>query len=282
MMGPSLPHGGVGMGTDMDDVWMQGYKSFFKEWVNSYTITMDVKIAEGDMIPREGISLFQTALIHTEENSKTGKKRLKQSDGECTINAAGGVGTFGTFGDVSKAKVEVGQWKRIVVSVACSETPGKKGEMRTWVDTEPGVVLKDEGIMAEGRFSIDPENLFLFSAANPAMMPGGLAIRTLRVDACFCSDQDVKQNRARDKIISVFNEERQREINKQRKGLALAELFAKPRPIWDACALVGVFGDAFIENTGFEGNSCLAWSYTVLNLALQRCLKQPLLAEVGR
>ena len=288
MMGPSLPYGGVGTGTDMgdeDDLYMSSYSRYFKEWVNSYTITMDIKInADGEgngggSIPREGISLFQTALIHTEENSKTGKKRLKQSDGECMVNSAGGVGIFGTFGDVTKASVEPGQWKRVVVSVACSQKAGKKGEMRTWVDTEPGVVLKDEGIVEEGRFALDPDSLFLFSSANAAMMPGGIAIRTVRVDANFSSDDDVKQNRARDKVISMFNEERQREINEQRKGLSLAAVFAKPRPIWDACALVGVFGDAFIENTGFEGSSCLAWSYTVLNLALQRCINQPLVSE---
>ena len=42
---------------------------------------------------------------------------MKQSDGECSVSSAGGVGTFGTFGDTTKAKVDAGQWKRVVIAV---------------------------------------------------------------------------------------------------------------------------------------------------------------------
>ena len=77
---------------------------------------------------------------------------------------------------------------------------------------------------------------------------------------------DVKERRAQDKLISMFNEQRQAEIDRQRKSLSLAKLFAKPRPVWEAVTVVGCFGDAFIEKTGFEGSSVLAWSYTVMNL----------------
>ena len=55
----------------------------------------------------------------------------------------------------------------------------------------------------------------------------------------------------------MLNEERKRKIDTQRRGLALAALFPKPRPVWSTPALVGTFGDAFIEGTGFEGSSCL-------------------------
>jgi hypothetical protein len=72
-------------------------------------------------------------------------------------------------------------------------------------------------------------------------------------------------------------EDRKAEVEKQRKGLCLAELFAKPRPMWNTLVLVGVFGDAFIENTVLEGGSNLAWSYTVLNLSMQRVMKSPLI-----
>jgi hypothetical protein len=41
------------------------YKSkFFKQTVNEYTITMDIKIAEEP--PREGLALYQTDLVHCE------------------------------------------------------------------------------------------------------------------------------------------------------------------------------------------------------------------------
>jgi hypothetical protein len=80
------------------------WKGTWKEWVNEYTITMDVKLLEEPA--REGVSLYQTALIHAEE-SKHGRHRLKQSDGEAIISSSGGVGVLGTFGDVTKAKVKV-------------------------------------------------------------------------------------------------------------------------------------------------------------------------------
>lgn len=51
----------------------------------------------------------------------------------------------------------------------------------------------------------------------------------------------------------MFNQEREREIEEQRRGLSLAAIFPKPRPVWAAPALVGLFGDPFIEGTLFEG-----------------------------
>eukprot|EP00957_Ditylum_brightwellii_P193042 14698554-Ditylum_brightwellii.AAC.1 len=77
----------------------------------------------------------------------------------------------------------------------------------------------------------------------------------------------------------MFNEERIREAELQRQGLSLAEIFAKPRPIWLAPALIGTFCDSFVENTPLEGTSYLAWSTMVLNLALQRALKHPVLVK---
>ena len=81
---------------------------------------------------------------------------------------------MGSFGDTAKAKVEAGAWKRIVISVkCCAKGQGNKGEMRTWVDAEPCVVIKDESMVEEGRFSIDPENgIFVFSSGKGTMMPG--------------------------------------------------------------------------------------------------------------
>lgn len=168
--GPAMKSGGGGA-DDWDDwdAW-EGGKKWGKDYVNKYTITMDMKLLEEP--PREGISLFQTALIHTEENKRTGKTTLKRSDGECIVSQGGGVGMFGTYGDTSKARVSVGVWKRVVITVKCAEQTGEKGEMRTWVGTEPGVVLKEDSIVANERFAIDPENLFLFSSAQASMMPG--------------------------------------------------------------------------------------------------------------
>lgn len=49
--------------------------------------------------------------------------------------------------------------------------------------------------------------------------------------------------------------------------------------MWATPALVGIFGDAFIENTAFEGSSTLAWSYTVLNYAMQNILGQSIISN---
>ena len=68
-------------------------------------------------------------------------------------------------------------------------------------------------------------------------------------------------------------------MKEQRKGLSLATLFAKPRPAWQTPALIATIGDSFIEKTGFEGNSCLAWCYTVwsrLDHCLPSLFSQPL------
>ncbi len=175
MMGPSMMD-------DDDDDWgfitgsggggSGGYKmksKWFKEYINKYTITIDMKITEE--IPRDGCSLFQTALIHVKEDKRSGKTTMSRSDGEAMINQAGGIGVFGTYGDTTKSKIEVGHWKRVVVTVSCTESATEKGEIRTWIGTEAGAVVKEDSIIANERFAIDPDGLFLFSSAQSNMMP---------------------------------------------------------------------------------------------------------------
>jgi hypothetical protein len=193
--------GGMGgMGGKDIDLWDMDFssKKWFKEKINEYTVTIDMKLNEEP--PRDGISLFQTALIHSNENKRTGKFTLSKSDGECLINQAGGVGLFGTYGDTTRARLEVGVWRRVVVTVKCTDKANEKGEIRTWVNTESGVVLKEDAIVANERFSIDPDGFFVFSSAQSGMMPGNISIRTIRVEMTFSNDKDVRSNRARDKV----------------------------------------------------------------------------------
>lgn len=75
----------------------------------------------------------------------------------------------------------------------------------------------------------------------------------------------------------MFNDARKKQAEEQRKGLSLAMLFPKPRPMWSAPAFVAMFGDAFIEGTALEGTSYLAWTYAVFNYSLQRVVNQPLI-----
>jgi hypothetical protein len=191
--------GGGGKELDFWDMDAFSSKKWFKEKINEYTVTIDMKLNEEP--PRDGISLFQTALIHSLENKRTGKTTLSRSDGECMINQAGGVGLFGTFGDTTRARLEPGAWRRVVVAVKCTDKQNEKGEIRTWVNTEPGVVLKEESIVANERFSIDPDGFFVFSSMQSGMMPGNISIRTIRVEMTFASDKDVRSNRARDKVL---------------------------------------------------------------------------------
>lgn len=127
------------------DVWGDAFDSTWykpKEYINEYTITMDIKLL--DEPPRDGIALYQTALVHAKDNKRSGKTTVSRSEGECVLNQSGGVGQLGSFGDITKAKVDVDKWKRIVMSVKTADKAdkGAKGEMRTWVGTEPGRSLR--------------------------------------------------------------------------------------------------------------------------------------------
>lgn len=127
------PTGGtVGTGTvgtvgtiDYWDFSSYDTKKWFKEYINEYTITIDMKLLEPPS--RDGISLFQTALIHNNTESRSGKNTLSRSDGECIINQTGGIGIFGTYGDTTKARLEPNVWRRVVVSVKCIDKQNEKG-----------------------------------------------------------------------------------------------------------------------------------------------------------
>eukprot|EP00656_Telonema_subtile_P033032 TRINITY_DN36415_c0_g1_i1.p1 TRINITY_DN36415_c0_g1~~TRINITY_DN36415_c0_g1_i1.p1 ORF type:complete len:284 (+),score=91.01 TRINITY_DN36415_c0_g1_i1:89-940(+) len=176
------------------------YGKWYTEHVNEYTITMDIKLEQDP--PREGMSLFQTALIHAEDVQSTGKKKLQSSDGECMINSQGGAGVMGQFGDITKARVTAGEWARVVTTVKCVGT-GAKGNLKTFVNATKGATLESDTFATNGRFAIDPDTFFLFSSSNPTMIPG-VSIRTLRVEAKFSTEAEVLADRARDKILSMY------------------------------------------------------------------------------
>ena len=54
----------------------------------------------------------------------------------------------------------------------------------------------------------------------------------MRVDKACADAKQVGADRARDRVISMYNERIEAEIDEQREGLILAELFPKPRPVW--------------------------------------------------
>ena len=91
------------------------------------------------------------------------------------------MGILGTYGDTSVARVKPGIWSRIVISVKCAETTGK-GTLKTYVDSKAAASVTSDSIIQNGRFAIDPDTFFLFSSNNRGMMPGGYAVRTIRVE----------------------------------------------------------------------------------------------------
>lgn len=54
------------------------------------------------------------------------------------------------------------------------------------------------------------------------------------------------------KLYSKLEEEKEKSIEEQRKGLSLAPIFAKPRPLWMAPVFSAFFGDLFIQNSTLE------------------------------
>eukprot|EP00808_Paulinella_micropora_P006835 g75373.t1 len=252
---------------DMMSAWGFGSSTSVKDYINEYTIVCDIKLLAA---PEQGMSLFQTGLAHSsEETNSKGGVRISTSEGECLINRAGGLGMFGKFGDVSKHKVSTGKWHRLVISVVAAEKG--KGVYRAFLDTHPMGTAQKELISANGRFALDPEHLFMFSSSKEELMPGKVALRYVRVVANWAwLEKDVVENRAVSKVVSMFTEQQQQQEEHQHKGLSLKALFNKPRPVWLAPTMVALFGDAYIEGTMFEGASCLAWSFAVLNHALQQ------------
>lgn len=73
----------------------------------------------------------------------------------------------------------------------------------------------------------------------------------------------------------MHNEERKRKLAKQKRGLSLARLFPKPFPVWSTPALIGTFGDAFIEGKLDNGRAgLLPWTFIVLNHTFQRTVAE--------
>eukprot|EP00750_Incisomonas_marina_P014138 INCI17609.11.p1 GENE.INCI17609.11~~INCI17609.11.p1 ORF type:complete len:5029 (+),score=1065.32 INCI17609.11:298-15384(+) len=255
---------------DMGGAWGAYAQAEMKD---EYTLTIDFKLL--DPIPPPGLSIFQTALCHA-AGGKDAKGAVRQTDGECKISGAGGVGNFGTFGDTSEAKIEPNQWNRVVITVKCvgDGTDNKvKGEMMTYLNGQPCAKIKRKEISSRDRFSLNDKELYFFSSGKVAMMGSTVAIRTVRIDSVCQSPDQVKSSKAQDKIMSMHNENREKKIKQQRRGLALARLFPKPRPIWTAPAMIGTFGDAFIEGK-LDNQGLLPWTFVVLNHTFQRTIRE--------
>lgn len=184
--------------TDLNEDKVEGGTNIpkSKSKINEYTITIDMKLI--DKIPTERISLFQTGLTGIVKN-ESGDDALESSDGECLVGENGGVGIMDTFGDDIRARLLPGTWARVVIAVKCAKS-GEKGEFATWVHGRAGVLLKDDKFVTDGRFSLDPENFYLFSSVKAEMMPGNIAIRMVRVEQGYSDNAIVKDAHCRDRV----------------------------------------------------------------------------------
>ena len=98
-----------------------------KRLVQAYTITMDIKLTAPP--PPQGLSLFQARALFVDATGAEGSERQEMcsSDGECVVNAAGGVGRLGQYGDVATTKLDVDRWRRVVITVNCAPQPAAGG-----------------------------------------------------------------------------------------------------------------------------------------------------------
>eukprot|EP00808_Paulinella_micropora_P023950 g6088.t1 len=249
-------------------------KSSSKEVVSEYTITIDMKLL--DEVPKAGMSVFQAAAVTSVEEGGTDgtvkKQSLLPSDGETLLNSSGGVGVCGKFGDVSKAQVKPGRWHRVAITYAMTQTPdGQKteGKVCTYVNAVPMATVQRPDCTAQ-RFALDPNGMLLFGSGRKDMMPGRVMIRYVRITKKCLTPQQLIMDRTLDKTLSLFEEKRREEVKQQRAQLSLAALFPKPRPIWGAPALLGLFADPFIKGTSFDGASSLPWCFKVFLYAFEQ------------
>ena len=202
-----------------------------------YTITMDVRL--DGLAPGEDSALFQTSLSRPVEGeaSAAGTTRggvtFEPSNGECTVAPNGGVGTLGSFGDVTRHRLRTGRWVRLTICVeAKGAGPGKvkagdkepmRGRMRTWLNGFPLADVIGEEIDGP-TYGLRDVSLFLFSAGDPARMRGSFSIRTLRVEtAIFQNTEQVRRFLTEDRLLDRFNEDSEKKVDELRGRLSLAE-----------------------------------------------------------
>lgn len=248
-----------------------------KQRANRFTITIDLKVLSD--IPSEGISLLQTRLCHV-KRSKGGRVRVSETDGECRVSSAGGIGLFGSYGDTTKRRIQKGKWTRVALSVRCvgdGTDDAKPGRMSTYIDGHKCATIKRKELSTNGRFCLDSGKMYFFSSQKASMMGVSLAVRTIRIDHAFLSSKEIMARRAQDRILSMHNERRQLAIAEQQRGLSLMRLFPRPRPMWNMPATVFLFGDAFLDgkmshfrDAVFAG--LIEHPFVVINHCLQRML----------
>ena len=76
--------------------------------------------------------------------------------------------------------------------------------------------LKALKLQTTGGFSMDPIALYLFSSNEGSMMPGDISLRYVKVEEGASNDKYIKEMRAQDRILSMFNKEVQTKIDLQK------------------------------------------------------------------
>ena len=68
-------------------------------------------------------------------------------------------------------------------------------------------------------------------------------------------------------LYSKLEDDKEKSVEEQRKGLSLAPIFAKPRPMWIAPMFSAFFGDLFIQNSTVEVSYFVIILQSVSNLS---------------
>lgn len=150
----------------------------------------------------------------------------------------------------------------------------KERLLTTYVNSKKCAVISSNyrGVVAEtdGRFSINPQELFLFGSNSHAAMPG-LTVRYVELRRGCLSEERVKLEAQKNRLYSTWEKDRQAELDKLRGNLALSALFKTPPPIWAHPSIMSEFADAYLEGSGLEGGD-LSMSSAVYSLLVERLL----------
>ena len=227
-----------------------------KDMVNSYTVTMDIKL---EKLPKKGVFIASM-------NDRV--DRTTQSPGEVQVYPDGGVGFFGIQG---LAKMKPNRWTRVVIT--CGGGFGNSTRvLTTYVNGKRCAQIRKPVLQAkDGRFAMDSTHVRLFQNAKGTFEK--ISVRYVEIRSECWSAEKIRENNFTNRIYSAAFEEEKERKRKMFAEMSLQQLYRKPPPIWMHPAFGAEFGDAYLQGTGLEGGT-LSVCIHVFALVVERTLAE--------